>query len=94
MNNLRYTGVVTSKKGVIGFDSPKHRCDASRSFSFAESAAFLLRLQFLWWLDGRPKGLPVRASGARSVNPSSYRPCLTAGAVVVSNSTAWRPTWL
>ena len=87
---LRYTAPVTSKKGVMGFGRLDHRCDASRS-SFADSAASLFASPVLVTRWEARKGLPVRASGGRSSNPSSHRPHLDVGAVVFANHTAWRP---
>lgn len=88
---FRYTSSVTSKKGVIGFGHSSQPHDESRGFSVAESAASLLCLHALWWLDGRPQGLPVPAGAVRLTNPSSYRPRLVTGAVVVANHSPWRP---
>lgn len=62
---MRYDGRVSKE---MGFDSPMHRCDASRS-SKDESAAFLFAPPVYGGSNGEPKGSPVRASGARSVNP-------------------------
>jgi hypothetical protein len=81
---------VSSKKGLIGFGSLIHRCDASRS-SFADSAASSFVPPFMVARWEARKGLPVRASGVRSTNPSSHRPHLVVGAVVFANYTAWRP---
>ena len=87
---LRYTPVVTSKKGVAGFGHPIPRCDASRS-SFADSAASLFASPVLVTRWEARKGLPVRASGGRLTNLSSHRPRLVTGAVVFANHPAWRP---
>jgi hypothetical protein len=85
-----YTLPVSSKKGLMGFGRLGHRCDVSRS-SFADSAASLFASPVMVTRWEARKGLPVRASGARSSNPSSHRPHLDVGAVVFANRTAWRP---
>ena len=87
---LRYTPVVTSKKGVMGFGRLDHRCDASRS-TFAVSAASLFASPVMAARWEARKGLPVRASGGRLTSPSSHRPRLVTGAVVFANHPAWRP---
>lgn len=87
---MGYTGLVTSHKGVSGFGDPCNRCDASRS-SLAVRAASLSAPPVLVARRETRKGLPVRASGSRFANPSSHRPRLATGAVVVANRTAWRP---
>ncbi len=75
-----YTSPVTSKKGVIGFSSPKHLCDESRSFP-AGSAAFLFVPPVLGGSDGRARALPVLARGARSANPFEPPPLFSSECV-------------
>ena len=49
-----YTPHVASKKGVIGCESPLHRCDASRSFSPQGNCGFVVRASdFFGGSDGR-----------------------------------------
>lgn len=89
-STLGYHPSVSAKKALMGFGRPGHRCSESRS-SPADIAAFSFAPPFLVARREARKGLPVRASGAWSSNPSSYRPHLDVGAVVLSNRTAWRP---
>ncbi len=89
-HTFRYDARVTSKKGVIGFGHPSKLCDESRSLRTG-IAAFLFVPPFMAARWEARKGLPVRASGVRSSNPSSHRPHLDVGAVVFANHTAWRP---
>jgi hypothetical protein len=82
---------VTSKKGVVGFGDSCNHCDKSRSFCSADHAASLSLPPVLVARWEAREGLPVRASGSRFANPSSHRPHLAMGAVVLVNRTAWRP---
>lgn len=86
-----YTRPVTSKKGVIGIGVLKHRCDVSRSFSFAESAASLFVPQFMVARTGERKLRRFAQAVPGTPTCSSYRPQLALGAVVFVNRTAWRP---
>ena len=75
-----------------GFGDPMNHCDESRSFCSAEHAASLSVPPVLVARWEARKGLPVHASGSRFANPSSHRPRLATGAVVLANRTTWRPT--
>ena len=88
---IRYTPPVTSKKGVIGIGLPLHRCDASRSFSSAESAASLSVPQFMVARMGERKLRRFTQVVPGTPTRSSYRPQLALGAVVVAKRTTWRP---
>lgn len=84
---LAYTGLASNE---VGFGHPSNRCDESRS-SPADIAASLFASPVLAARWEARKGLPVCASGSRLTNPSSCRPRLVTGAVVLANRTAWRP---
>ena len=72
---------VTSKKGVMGFDSPMNHCDASRSLSRRAPAACSFAPPVFGGSDGEPQGSPVLARGARSVNPFEPPPPFDSGCV-------------
>jgi hypothetical protein len=90
---FRYTGPVSSKKGLIGIGVPLQLHDESRGLS-AESAASLSVPPVLAARMGErklrrfPQGLPGTPTR------SSCRPRLASGAAVVANRRPWRPTWL
>ena len=73
---MGYTALVTSKKGVIGFDSPVQRGEGRINrevcgFSFGRSS--------FGGADRRAQALPVCLRVARSVNLSALPPSLTVG---------------
>ena len=86
-----YNRLVTSKTGVIGFDSPAHQ--AAQSRNLRRSCGFFVRAPSFGGSNGEPQGSPVK--GLRLVpglsTRSSRRLCLTASASVLANCTTWRP---
>ena len=88
---LGYTPAVTSKKGVIGFGSPKQQ--AAQSRNTAQSCGFFVRAPSFGGSDGEPQGSPVQGLRLLPGLPtrSSCLPRLEAGVAVVHSSNYWRP---
>ena len=71
----RYDALASAKKAEVGFDSLSQPCSESRRTP-AVSAVFSFAPPVYGGSDGEPKGSPVPAGAARSVNPFEPPPLI------------------